>query len=327
MTFMWFALAVQDPYRVEEGKDPVLRTLHIPGSPMALAVSPDGATLAIGADADLLVVEFETGKLRRTIPTMGGMVRGLAFSPDGSKIAAAMTGGIGLFDLEGKLLWQAKGHPSPLDKERGAAYGAAFSSDGGQLLTISRDEPKLRCWSSKDGTAGTTVDLGLKEPGRIATAAGRLAVTNNHGGFVVLDKDLKELWRNEGSGIVPGIAFSSDGRRLAVGHSQGGCRVEARDAATGDTLLTFSPAGEGTVAGMAWLPDGKRILSASTRSGGVQIWTWYNEDEEEQPPPRILDEKFQASDDVDQPVVLGLKGTAVAVAGSGGIVRLYRLPK
>ena len=306
--------AVQDKYRVEEGNGRLARTIHVDRSTLALAATPDGAVLAIGSGSEILLAGLPDGKLLRSVKCGPGFVRGLAFSADGKTIAAAVIGGVVLVDVAtGALLWRIAGHPAAAKGDEGA-YGVAFSPDGAQVLTISRDDTKLRSWALKDGAAGAVVDTQLVGPKRLAVGGGRVAVLSDDGvaGF---GADLAPLWKQKGR-LLGALAYSPDGTSLALGTTGASASVRLLDAATGEKKGQLDVAGLGTPSGVAWTPDGKRVVTAATR-GGVLLWNGGTSVK--------LDESFKAGEDLDRAVVVVLGGKLAAVAGNRKEIRLYTL--
>jgi WD40 repeat protein len=318
MTIIFLLVTLQDPLKTEDGKAPVHKVLESKKDVYSMAASPDGKTLALGTSDEVLLVGFEDGKLIRRIEPKSGAVRGLCFSPDGAFLAAAVIGGVFLFDApSGKLLLNAKGHPSPMSGGEGA-YSIGYC--GEWLLTVSRDESNLRSWSLKDGSAGASVDLKIKDPSHVACAGDTVAVMGRDGELVALGRDLKELWRKSGLGMGAGVGLSPDGKRIAAGGSMGD--VPVWGAAKGEELGRLPHYGDRCMGGIAWTSDGSRLVTAAIRQGGVRVWSATEFDK----PPVDLDAGFQAGPDVDRSVVLGAGGKLAAVA-SGSTVKIYRLPE
>lgn len=310
----------QEDYRVEEGKGAIRRTLHLEREALALEASPDGKRLALGVRGKVLVVEFADGKLVSTLETGRGAIRGLAFSPDGKQLGVAAIGGVSLIDIEsGKVLWKAVGHPSSMKGGEGA-YGVAFTTDGSELLTVSVDDPNLRCWSAKDGAAGKVVDT-KTEPRRIAVSGDLVAISSSSE-VQMYGKELVQAWKARVR-LAGGLAFAPGGGRLAVGVTGQNAGVESFDSATGKRGGRIDFAGSGALAGVAWTPDGKALVTAAARAGGVKLWTTGKEAEG---PTADLDPAFRANEDADRAAVVGLGGKAAAVAGREKQVRIYSLP-
>jgi WD40 repeat protein len=125
------------------GKD--IRTLKGTGSYItALVVSPDGKyVLAAGDDRKLHIFEAATGGVKRTIDYMlfGGL-RSLAFSPDGTRLAAGCADNtIRLIDVASRQeVAELRGHTDYV-------HAVAWSPDGTRLVSASGDFT-LRVWDS-----------------------------------------------------------------------------------------------------------------------------------------------------------------------------------
>jgi WD40 repeat protein len=80
-----------------------------------------------------LLVGWESGRVEKVLQGQTGEIRDLAFSPNGSRLAAAgMDRKIRIWDVAtGRLEWILEGHAKELE-------GIAFSPDGQRLLSIGR---------------------------------------------------------------------------------------------------------------------------------------------------------------------------------------------
>ena len=85
------------------------RFLDFVGDAWSVAFSPDGRFLAVGgAEPDILVFDLPFGDSPRVLETPTGKTKALAFSPDGSTLAAttAQNGEINLYDLVAGRAWR-----------------------------------------------------------------------------------------------------------------------------------------------------------------------------------------------------------------------------
>ncbi|WP_422931387.1 WD40 repeat domain-containing protein [Singulisphaera sp. PoT] len=107
-----------------------------------LAFSPRAGALATGGDASeaVRVWDADTGRLLATLPGHAGGVPTLAFSPDGSLLAAAT--GAGRVYLWDSGSWGVVG---VLEGPRAWLSALAFSPDGRSLATAG-DDRTLRIW-------------------------------------------------------------------------------------------------------------------------------------------------------------------------------------
>jgi WD40 repeat protein/predicted Ser/Thr protein kinase len=194
--------------------------VDVPGTTMSGGgvVSPDGKWVACQAyDGDwrrLAVFEASSGKRTALCDGHRGSIWGLAFSPDGTRLAS--TGEERVARLwtatTGALAVTYQGHTSK-------PIGVAFSSDGTRLVTTSSDGT-VRQWDSATGReAEPPYD---RHSGEVT-----VAVYSPDGQWVAssgTDRTVR-VWRATGrqdvavlhghTGTVTSLAFAPDGRRLA----------------------------------------------------------------------------------------------------------------
>lgn len=112
----------------------------------ALAISPDGVTLAVGLQNNSIQLRaLSDGSLLKTLLGHEGWIRCLAFSPDGTQLAS------GAFDATARL-WDVQSGElkHTLTDHQSSVLGIAFSPDGTTLATGSVDQT-VRLWNSSDG--------------------------------------------------------------------------------------------------------------------------------------------------------------------------------
>jgi WD40 repeat protein len=106
----------------------------------AMALSPGGATVALGGVSRISLVDYQTGAIRQRLFGHGHEITGLAFSPDGETLAScSMDGTIKLWNLRTMqevctITFDVK---PALGKEIGV-QGVGFAPDGTSLWAFSR---------------------------------------------------------------------------------------------------------------------------------------------------------------------------------------------
>ncbi len=253
---------------------------------LALALSPDGGTLAV-SDADGTVTLFDTD----TYEVVGehqapGEAHAIAFDPQGDSLALSPAPPEGLGTLE--ILDAATGRvrsSTPLGGNLAATgqgfanFGMVFYAPDGRSLIVplfrarltgasieSGDAFFLRRYDARRGTPlGKPVRVAPQEVdmrGQFMTPDGRLVVPADSG-VKALDADtLRVIRRYPVSG---GSVLSPDGSTLAFGQPDGGLGL--LDLASGRVrTLTNQP-----LEPEAFSPDG-RTLSISEDGGSVILW-------------------------------------------------------
>jgi WD40 repeat protein/class 3 adenylate cyclase len=130
----------------------------------AVALSPDGSTAAVSAQAPsggkvhVLVVDTRTGKLLRkiTVPNASGSVTALAFAPDGTLATGTWSGIVNLWNPK---TGQPSGHRGTLVAPAPVA-SIAFSPDGKTFATSGGSSGGMSIWET-----ATQQQLGSNFPG------------------------------------------------------------------------------------------------------------------------------------------------------------------
>jgi WD40 repeat protein/serine/threonine protein kinase len=243
---------------------------HIARAQQELAANNLGVTLTLLDKCPKGLRDWEWDYLRRLcqvepliLQGQGGGIRGVAFSPDGSRLAAANEDGtIGLFDVAtGAALPGLPGH-------EGFAFSVAFHPHGTRLASAGADRT-VKVWDlttrqevfSRRGHegnhSGVASSLAFSPDGR------RLAAGSADGSLAVWDAaNGQELLRLRGhERMVMCVAFSpEDGQLLATGDWRGVLRIW--ETQTG-RLLHKIPGHEGWAIGaLAFRPDGQWLATA-----------------------------------------------------------------
>ena len=261
----------------------LLRTIRLPtglsnlGKVFAVAMSPDGALIAVGGwtrmsetdkQEQLYLFNRENGLLVRRIEGLPQTVGHINFSPDGSLLAVLFaSGGLRVYARERDWAELAR------DNEYiGQSHRSSFAPDG-RLVTTARDG-KVRLYSSSiEGDIrpiGTAMLGGAPWDATFSPDGTRLAVGDADNASVSLldGHTLTPLPRPDLSGIAGGslsrVAWSKDGRTLfATGRFQtdGGLPILAwTDAGAG--VRRALPAGQTLIMSLIPLPGDEFVVAA-----------------------------------------------------------------
>jgi RNA polymerase sigma factor (sigma-70 family) len=230
----------------------------------ALALSPDGKTLALALGREAVLWEAATGKVLRRLAHPVD-VSALAFTPDGNTLLARDGGGDGrvrLWDVAtGKEVRALAGH-------HGGVYALAVAP-GGKTLASGGDDHVLRLWDLASGKE-------LRRLGPPGVYASRLAFRRDGKVlFAVAGQNALRAWDTaSGQEILTGVghraaitavSFTPDGRRVAtVGED-----LRLWEATTGKERAHFLDGGGRMAA--TFSPDG-RLVAGSRDGKTVGIW-------------------------------------------------------
>ncbi len=237
-----------------------------------LAVAPNGRQVVTVAGDAVRLWDLETGKAIRAFGHDRSGYWAVAFSPDGSRIAAGSNDHtVRIWDpATGKEVQRLRGHTA-------AVWGVAFVAGGRQLVTGAWDQ-SLRLW---DVDTGKQVRLfeGVRDHVRCLAcspdgqflAAGHFS-DQQPGTLRLCDlAQGKEIRTFRGhTQEISSVAFSPDGRMLLT--SSYDQTVRLWDVATGNEIRRFVGHSH-RVEGAAFSPDGRYIASCGNQiDATVRIW-------------------------------------------------------
>lgn len=266
----------------------LLDTMRVPiglgrrGSLYALAVSPDGKTVAVGGHTPhseayrLYLIDLPARKIVGTLAGHEKTIVAAVYSPDGARLVSTSEDHTArIWDVRKRTtLHVLKGHGD-------AVHGAAWSPDGKSLVTVGW-EGTARIWGAETGKprkvlrhvekAGYPVlSVAWSPDGRlIATGCWdeRVRLWSAEGELALTTERLKDKPRH--------LAFSRDSKWLYYGVGLGKSAEGGRIGAGDGKLVPLFTEGMAPGWGGALSPDGKLAATASVR--GEQLFVWRTSD-------------------------------------------------
>lgn len=199
------------------------------GPIVALAVSPDGVTLASASWDHTIRLWPLTGGAPRVLAGHNQNVNGVAFSPDGKRVVSAG------YDASLRI-WPLRGGGAPLVATLPAPLNAVVVAPDGEIAAAGADgkmyflSPEGALRGSLEAAPAPVIALALSGDGE------RIAAASIGGSVAIIDRKARRVARTLS---VPGppvwaAAFLPDNRTLLTG---GGDRIIRRwDSATGDPV-------------------------------------------------------------------------------------------
>jgi WD40 repeat protein len=233
-----------------------------------LAVSPDGSTFAVRLGTSTVGL-FSAHTLHQrasfTIGPKGTMITALAWSPTQPVLAVAGYSGL-------VQLWRVDGTPR-LARSLTGLSAVPGTPEAIQALTFSPDGQLL---AASDSSRPVTKGVLGANLGHYKEHFAALAIWRASTGKLVVPKDL-----GVGPGLSGALAFSRDGKLLAVSRPDGS--VVVLDPVTGQARRTLHPFGADETVSLGFAPNG--TLATGTRGGIVQLWTLASGDQIAGPVP------------------------------------------
>lgn len=189
------------------------------GQLFAAALAPDGSRLAVGGfraltpinDHRVLVISLPGGELEHCLKGHLGPIHGLAFSPDGGRLASASHDEtVRVWNLaDGREVWTLRGHTNNV-------MSVAWSPDGKRLVSGSWDRT-ARIWSAQSGAAEATLAGHAQDVLGVAWSRdGRTIATGSADRSVRLWEPagtVRYAWHNLANDVQT-VAFSEDSTQL-----------------------------------------------------------------------------------------------------------------
>ncbi len=303
------------------GRSPVQTIRGHRDSLYAVAISSDGATIATaGYDQQIILWDFPSGQPRRTITGHSGAIFDLDFSPDGRWLASASADRtLKLWDVNSGQRMDTFGQPL---KEQ---FTVAFSPDGKRLAAGGADN-RIRIWeispTAQEGTnpirlskfvhQGTVLKLVYAPDSKFLASAADDRTVKLHSA-----DDVQSKWTAEAQSDWPAaLAFSPDGKRLAVGRLDGS--LDVYDAASGKPaplpkpeLATVTPRGVQRGVTTRLRLTGSHLVGAVTAAGADPVL--------QAGAVQVADSGGEALLEVNPPADAPRGAYKLAVTGPGGV--------
>jgi WD40 repeat protein len=252
------------------------------GKLYAVAVSPDGATVAVGGwtgydweqSASIYLFDRDSGRLIRRITGLPDVIHHLAWSPpDGRYLAAALGGANGI-----RLYRTTDFSEAPPDAAYGAvSYWLDFDRQG-RLVTSSFDG-FIRLYDAGFRLLAKQPAPGGKNPYsvRFSPEGDRVAVGFNDSTAVnvLSGQDLSLLYAPDTSRVDNGnlmtVAWSQDGRTLYAGgrYQEGGIHPILQWSKAGRGPYRKRPVSTNTLTGLRPLRQGRLVFGAADPAFGI----------------------------------------------------------
>ncbi|HEV3338808.1 MAG TPA: WD40 repeat domain-containing protein [Pirellulales bacterium] len=318
--------------------------LPIRGEVRSVALAPTGTLAVSMAEGDIQLWDFDRQLEIERLTGHTGPVDHVVFAGDTRLVSAGADKAVRLWSLSRTQIVQA---------HRGAVRGLAVSQDNGRIVT-GGDDRRLRVWSP-DGDLIRDDDLRLRITGfalhpRRAQVA--FQTDDPFKSTEVIRWSLDEAAALEPlhtPSAVKAVAYSSDGKRLAVAgtddtvriyDSQGGTLLEEVAAVTSWATVRFTTGGEqligtetddvvrtyplrlhrcfklGSPATCAAISPDREFVLAGGQDGDVRLWSVHSD---------ILRQQMQGHADAITAVSFAGDGKTAFSADQGGAVRVWSL--
>ena len=237
----------------------------------ALAVAPDGKTIAVGGlppnakehGYRIYVIDLPTGRILKTLDGHTDSITCLSFGPLGRRLASgSLDKTVRVYDVPGgKAEAVMTGHTA-------GVRAVSFSPGGDAVASVGEDQT-CRLWTVPEGKSAGVLKDGERPAAGVTWAAGgrTVAVGNLDGTISLWDPTGKLRTTLEVGGAILSLTYTPDGKEfLCTGHDavkptdtpQRAARMI--DAATGKERVKFAQHADAVLVG-AISPDGKVAIT------------------------------------------------------------------
>ncbi len=256
-----------------------IRELKAPAPVLALAVAPDGKTLALGGSDNLVhILNAADGNERLTLKGHTKPVVGVVLLGDGSRVASVSGDGtarVWTLPAEGEA---TLADPLVLKADDSPLHAIAAAPDG-QTVATAGDKGAIRIWdaggdrpvASIDGAGVAVLALAYSPKGDqlLAGCSDKTARLYD----VASGKLVQSLAGHLGP--VNAVAFSPDGEKLATAGAEGGLKVW--ETAGGQGVIAFGhtapkDAAIQPIQAVAWSAEGTLLTASADKT--LKSWTF-----------------------------------------------------
>ena len=233
------------------------------GSFLCVAVAPNGKLVAAGnKDGSIVLWDPATGAVKATLTGHGTYITDIAFSPDGRVLAS------GGMDKTARLWDVALARPiTVLGEHENDVQSLAFMPDGKGLATATGGlQGVVRIWDLSTRKARVVLSPSdAKGPDKAWREISQVAFTPDSSALAAAGRGGVHLWdlaesfvrATAPARLTTRMAISPDGKTLAFTTDKG---LLLRDPKTGRELGVVKTEKGGSVAGLAFTPDSKRLV-------------------------------------------------------------------
>jgi mono/diheme cytochrome c family protein len=263
-----------------DGSVPPKRLSGLSERILSLEFSKDGTLLLAGGGApgrfgELQLWELPAGKLRRSVMLTGDTVFGASLSPDGTRAA------VGCTDNTVRIVDTATGKEvSKMGAHEGWVLGTVFGGDSRRVVSVGRDRA-AKLTDARSGAFLENVNMLRGELAAIARSPSKEIVViggeervpyvylmDRRKNMKIADDTTLVRKLDRQNGAIASLAWSPDGRRIAVGGAAP--EVNVYDAETGERVAQC----QGHTAGIytvAFSPDSSALATAGF-DGTVRLY-------------------------------------------------------